>query len=368
VLAAVVAAACGGREEPYLTYFSPEHALTLRYPSSWKAEQAQQDGVWYRYFLAPPTGPERKPAVSVTLIAGPLGVSLDQYAQTYLAGNIVRSSRDEARPGAKGKFYLFASPDGKMRQSLLLLEESAAARVGLPATPTPRPSASASSVASPSAATSAKTSVAVRPSPTPIPTPTAPASAPSAWVYGLYAQGEATAFESQLPVLEEMAKSLALERPALYPEERNRELAFSLRMPASWRSTRTFSGGGTFVKQYTSPPFGAEKQQTVHASLTLTVEPAPGDGSAESYQKATMDKLGEAFVVLTHAPWRDGYMDVLHSETPVAVSRSKRYYRTARGRGYSLALEARDDIYPRVWRWCDMIAATLEVGPEVTGP
>ena len=339
----MLAAGCGSRrQEPYLTYFSPEHALTLRYPSSWKAEQAQQDGVWYRYFLAPPAGTERKPAVSVTLIAGPLGASLDQYAQTYLAGNVVQSSRDETRPGARGKFYLFASPDGKMRQSLLLLEESAAARVGLPPTPPPRP--------------------------TPIPTPAAPSSAPGAWVYGLYAQGEATAFESQLPMVEEMARSLALERPALYPEERNQALAFSLRVPPSWRSTRTFSGGGTFVKQYTSPAFGAEKQQTVHASLTLTVEPAPGDGGAEAYQKATMDKLGEAFVVLTHAPWRDGYVDVLHSATPVAVSRSRRYYRTAAGRGYSLALEARDDIYPRVWHWCDMIAATLEVGPEVSGP
>jgi hypothetical protein len=362
----VLAVACGGRrEEPYLTYFSPEHALTLRYPSSWKTEQAQQDGVWYRYFLAPPTGPERKPAVSVTLIAGPLGVSLDQYAQTYLAGNTVQTSRDETRPGAKGKFYLFASPDGKMRQSLLLLEEGAAARVGLPPMPKPKPKPSASA-ASPPAGT--RTSVTVRPSPTPIPTPAAPSAPASAWVYGLYAQGEATAFESQLPVVEEMAKSLTLERPALYPEEPNRELAFSLRVPPSWRSTRTFSGGGTFLKQYTSPAFDTEKQQTVHASLTLTVEPAPGDGSAEAYQKATMDKLGEAFVVLTHAPWRDGYVDVLHSETQMAVSRSRRYYRTAAGRGYSLALEARDDIYPRVWHWCDMIAATLEVGPEVTGP
>jgi len=350
VLAAVLAAGCGGRrEEPYLTYFSPEHALTLRYPSSWKAEQAQQDGVWYRYFLAPPAGPERKPAVSVTLIAGPLGVPLEEYAQTYLAGNAVQTSRDEARPGAKGRFYVFASPDGKMRQSLLLLEEAAAARTGLPPTPVPRPSPAASPPAG-------KTPAA------------APSALPSAWVYGLYAQGEASAFESQMPMVEEMARSLTLERPALYAEERDDKLGFSLRVPSSWRATRTFSGGGTFVKQYTSPAFGAEKQQTVHASLTLTVEQAPGDGSAEAYQKATMDKLGEPFVVLTHTAWRDGYVDVLHSETPVAVSRSKRFYRTAGQRGYSLALEARDDIYPRVSRWCDMIAATLKVGPEVTAP
>src|SRR5262249_17370427 len=86
-VAAAAATGAGGSgrpEEPLLTYFTPEHALTLHYPSSWKAEQAQQDGVWYRYFLAPPTGPGNKPAVSVTLIAGPLGagVSVDRYAQT----------------------------------------------------------------------------------------------------------------------------------------------------------------------------------------------------------------------------------------------------------------------------------------------
>jgi hypothetical protein len=363
VTAGLAAAACSGRrQEPYLTYFSPEHALTLHYPSSWRAEQAQQDGVSYRYFLAPPAGPQRKPPVSVTLIAGPLGVTLDQYAQTYIAGNVVKSSRDETRPGAKGKFYLLASADGTMRQSLLLLEESASGRVGLPATPTPRPAASAAT------SLAGGPTVNVRPSPTPVPTPAAPTAPPTAWVYGLYAQGEAAAFESQLPVVEEMAKSLTLERPALYPVEKNRELGFALRVPPSWRSSRTFSGGGTFVEQYTSPPFGADKQQTVHASLTLTVEQAPGDGSAEAYQKATMDKLGDAFVVISHQAWRDGYADVLHSETPVAVTRSKRYYRTAAGRGYSLALEARDDIYPRAWRWCDMIAATLEVGPEVSGP
>ena len=95
-MAAALAASCsGGAQEPLLTYFNPEHALTLHYPASWKTEQAQQDGVWYRYFLAPPAGPERKPAVSVTLVAGPLGVGIDQYAQTYLAGNTVQSSRDD---------------------------------------------------------------------------------------------------------------------------------------------------------------------------------------------------------------------------------------------------------------------------------
>jgi len=58
---------------------------------------------------------------------------------------------------------------------------------------------------------------------------------------------------------------------------------------------------------------------------------------------------------------------VLWVETPMAVSRAKRFYRLVEGRGYALAFEARDDIYPRVSRWCDMIASTLKVGSEV-GP
>src|SRR5262249_20865434 len=146
--------------------------------------------------------PGNKPAVSVTLIAGPLGagVSVDRYAQTWLAANTVQSSRDEVRQGARGKFYLFASPDGAMRQALLLLAESAELRTGLPPTPTPRPASSASPSPPPG-----RVSLTVRPSPTPVPTvPPSMEAAPTAWVYGLYAQGEAAAFESQLPAVEEM--------------------------------------------------------------------------------------------------------------------------------------------------------------------
>ena len=69
-----------------------------------------------------------------------------------------------------------------------------------------------------------------------------------------------------------------------------------------------------------------------------------------------------------HVLARTATSDVLHSETPVAVTRAKRYYRVADGRGYTLACEARDDIYPRVSRWCDMIASTLKIGPEAKAP
>jgi hypothetical protein len=283
----------------------------MRYPSSWKTEQAQQEGTWYRYFLAPPTGPQRKPAVSVTLLAGPLGGTVEDYAQTYVAGNTVASAREETRQGAKGRSYLFSSADGRTRHFLLLLGDAGK-------------------------------------------------------VYGLFAQGETAPFEGQLETLEEMARSLTLERPEEYPLQANGKFGFSIRIPASWRSSRSFSGGGTFFTQFTSPPIGADKnRQTVHASLTLTVEPVGGDGSLESFYQSTRGKLGEAFQVLNHSPWRDGYVDVMRTETPVTVSRVKRFYQVKQGRAYTLAFEARDDVYQRVSRWCDMIASTLKTGSEV---
>jgi hypothetical protein len=268
--------------------------------------------MWYRYFLAPPTGPQRKPAVSATLLAGPLGVPLEDYAQSYLAGNQVTMKRDELLQGAAGRSYQFSSPDGATRHFLLLVADAGK-------------------------------------------------------VYGLFAQGEAEPFAAQLATLEEMAKSLTLERPAGYPVHSSEKLGFSIRIPPSWRSTRSFSGGGTYLTQFTSPPLGADKnRQTVHASLTVTVEPLSADATLESFYDATRLKLGEAFKLIQHSRWRDGYVDVMRTETPVTVSRVKRFYRVDGSRAYTVACEARDDVYHRVSRWCDMIAATLTTGPEVT--
>jgi hypothetical protein len=311
-MAACAAPACrGARHEPLVTYFNADHGLSVRYPAGWRSDEAEQDGMWYRYFLGPPTGPQRKPAVSVTLLAGPLAMKLEDYAQSYLAGNNVASSRDETRGSARGKSYMFASPDGATRHSLLLLQEDAK-------------------------------------------------------VYGLYSQGEAQPFERQFPLLDEMARSLTLERPATYPEEKDDKFGFAIRIPPSWRETRRFSGGGTLLMQFASPPMGADKNgQTVNGSLTLTVEPTPAGGGLETFYKATRQKQGEAFRIASHAPWRDGYLDVLTSETSITESRMRRYYRVAGGRGYSLSLEAREDVYPRVYRWCDIIAATLRTGSEL---
>jgi hypothetical protein len=308
----VFLASCrGGPRETFLTYFNGDHGLSVRYPSSWKTEQARQEGVWYRYFLAPPPGPGQKAAVSATLLAGPWAGGVDEYAQTYLAGNTVSSSRDEERQGAHGKSYVFASGDGSTRFRLLLLKDASG-------------------------------------------------------VFGLYSQGEAAAFTRSEAVLDEMARSLTLERPADYREVKDTKFRFSLRMPPSWVESRRFGGPRTVLLQFTSPALGADKGgETVHASLTLTVEDIGDDGSVDSYYEDVRRKLGSAFEVVGHQRWRDGYADVMAAETSMAVSRVKRFYRAAGGRGYSLAFEAREDVYFRVARWCDLIAGTLKIGPEL---
>jgi hypothetical protein len=310
----LLALCCRGAREPYLTYFNGDHSLSLRYPSTWKTEQAAQDGVWYRYFLGPPTGPQSKPAVSVTLLVGPLAGSVDEYAQTYLAGNSLVSSQDEKRQGAAGRSYLFTAPDSATKYALLLVAEAGK-------------------------------------------------------VYGLYTQGEAAEFDRQRSTIDEISKSLTLERAQDYELRRNDKFGFAIRMPPSWRATRTFSGGGTFLTQFTSPPLAADANgQTVHAALTLTVEPLGADGSLDGFYQGVRTKLGESFQLLSHGTWKGGYVDVMRTETPVATSRVKRFYRAQNGRGYSLAFEARDDVYHRVSRWCDMIAATLDTGgpPEAS--
>lgn len=295
--------------EPLLTYFSGDHGITVRYPASWRTDQTEQDGVWYRYFLAPSTGPDKKPAVSVTLLAGPLGVPVEEYAATYLAENKLESSREEERQGTRGHSYAFTSADASMRYSLLLLVADQK-------------------------------------------------------VFGLYAQGDSRSFVKYVDAVAEMQKSFTLERPANWPLVRGAGYDFSLRVPPSWAEARRFSGAGTLLLQYTSPPLLAERGgQTVHASLTVTVEALAQDGLEPFYQ-ATRAKLGEAFQVASHAAWGSGYVDVMRSETPVSVSRVKRFYQVVGRRGYSLTFESRDDVYVRAFRWYDLIASTFKTGAE----
>jgi hypothetical protein len=248
--------------------------------------------------------------VTATLIAERLPGTVEEYSERVLAGLIVSETREETRPGARGRRWAAVSPDGATRHDLLLLQEEQR-------------------------------------------------------VYGLHAQGPAAGFREQEAAVDALMGGLALERWALYPEERNDAFGYSLRVPPSWKDSRNFSGGGTLLRQFTSPVFAIDRGgQTVHASLTLTVEPLPAGATVDTFYQAANAKHGEAFQLLGHSAWKDGYVDLLRTETPMAESRGKRYYRIADGRGYTLAFEARADVYPRVSRWCDMIAASFEAGAE----
>jgi hypothetical protein len=305
-LALLAAVACGGgSREVFLTYFNGDHGLSVRFPAGWRTDQAEQDGVWYRYFLAPPTSPQGRAPVSVTLLAGATATSVDAYAGSYLAGHTVASSRPEERQGVSGRSWVFTSADGTTRCRLLLLEREGR-------------------------------------------------------VAGLYAQGDAGAMESLASTLDEMWSSLTIERPDLYPVRAWKGFGASLGVPASWRDTRHFSGGATLLAQFVSPPLALDKgNQTVHASLTVTLEPAPEDGGLEAYYQATRRKLGDNFVVANHSSFRGGYVDVMRTETPVAVSFVKRFYFTDGPHAASLSFEAREDVFPRAARWADYIASTF---------
>jgi hypothetical protein len=313
VLAALLAEACTGSRELFVTYFNGDHGVSLRHPAGWRTDQAEQEGVWYRYFLAPPAGPQNRPPVSVTLLSGPAGRSLDAYAERYLAGHATATERAEERQGIAGKSWLFASTDGVTRYRLALF--------GL-----------------------------------------------RAKVIGLYVQGDAAAFDAQAAAIEEVWSSLTFERPERYPRREWTEHKASLGIPESWRETRAFSGGGTLLAQYVSPALAADKGRggTVHASLSVTLEKVADGGGLESYYESTRKRLGENFQVLSHAAFKGGYVDVMRIETPVAMSYIKRYYFAEGARGCSLSFEAREDVYPRASRWADYIASTVRFG-EPTG-
>jgi hypothetical protein len=308
VAALSLPAACRrGSRDPLVTFYNPDYNLRVEHPASWKGDQAEQDGIWYRYFLGPPTA-NRKPAVSVTLFAGPLTTTVDDYSQRYLGGATVRSAKVEDRQGLPARRWDYTAADGT-RAALLLVEQRQPGR---------------------------------------------------AWIYGLYAQGESGPFEDHVGSVEEMFKSLAVDRPASWKEYKG--VGYVLRVPDSWREARHFSGGGKSMLQWSSPAVGAERAQTLHASLTLSVEPTTR--TLEAYHKEQRDAQGESFALLGHGPWKDGFVDSLRTETPMATSRVKRYYRVLNGKAYVLALDAREDVFPRVARWADQIASTLVLDGE----
>ena len=255
----------------------------------------------------PAHGPERKPAVSVTLLGRrPWADARRLRADLPGRQHRRRDARRGARPGAAASRYVFASPRRRARATRCCSCQE------------------------------------------------------DSRVYGLYAQGEAAAVRARSsPALDEMARSLSLERPAAYPEQRERRPSASRSACRLLERRRArFSGGGTLPHAVHEPAVGADKSgQTVHASLTLTVEPAPGDGSLDAFYKATPRRSwARPSSSLSHAPWKDGYVDVAALGDARRGSRGEALLPRRGGRGYTLAFEARDDVYPRVSRWCDLIA------------
>ena len=306
-------AACTGSREVLVTYFNGDHGVSLRHPASWRTDQAEQEGVWYRYFLAPPTGPQNRSPVSVTLLAGPAPGTLDEYAERYLAGHAPPTTAADERQGIAGKSWTYASADGATRYRLLLFR-------------------------------------------------------PGDKVVGLYLQADASAFEANAEALQAVFDSFGFERPELYPRREWAQESASLGVPASWRETRAFSGGGTRLAQFVSPALATDKGRgTVHASLSVTFEAVADGGGLESYYVSTRKRLGENFQVVSHATFRGGYVDVMRTETPIAISYIKRYYFAENGRACSLSFEAREDVFPRASRWADFIASTLRFAGAQAG-
>lgn len=305
----VLTAACsGGERETFVTYFNGTHGVSVSHPSGWRNNEAEQDGIWYRYFLAPPTADGNNAAVSVTLLAGPMSAPVKEYAESYLAGNEITSTRDENRQGGKGHSWSFTSSDGSTRQRLLLVARDER-------------------------------------------------------VYGLYAQGAAGAFEDNRAVLDQMWASLTVERPELYPVHEFEKFDVSLGVPESWRETRQFSGRGTLLVQFTSPALSIQQGQAVHASLMMTVETIPEGEGLDEFYDSIRARLGDNLRIVSHSECADGYVDVIRTETSVAVSYAKRFYRVANGRGVALAFEGRDDVFWRIDSWANFIASTLQIAP-----
>ena len=306
----VAAAACRrGPREVYLTHLDRKHGVSLRYPSSWTTDTVDQAGnPSYRYFSAPGEKGSKEVPTSASLLFASAEGGLDALAASFLEGASVSSQDDIERQGVKGKAYRYTK--GAARYGLVLLPAAGG-------------------------------------------------------LHGLYVQGDEAGFIRHRRHVDEVMSSFAVEQPEAYEEYRDADFAFSLRVPPSWKRTRRMSsaGTGTLMMQFLSPPSGLDRGgSTVHASLTVSVERAPG-GGLEAFYQATRRKLGDAYKVTRHTDWRHGYLDNEVIETPMAMSNVRRFYRVAGDRGYTLVFEAREDIFHRVAGWFDLIAGTFVALP-----
>jgi len=312
---AFLGTACGPAAPPRVTYFHPTYAISFEHPHRWTPEYAGEDDARYLYFRSPPTSKSTTGAVTVTVIAQPLGEqqSLADFALLYATDQQELHRLAAQRLSATGFDVTYAATDSSTKSRLFLLEEHH-------------------------------------------------------HVFGLHIHGEPSRFDELADAIETMTTTFTLQRPGQYPEIQDATFRYSLRIPPSWRETRGFARGPQRFLQFTSPAIAVDKQgHTVHATLTLSVEPLPKDaseGALDAYYRVTRERFGDAYPVLSHDEWAGGYVDVMRSESAMSVSRVRRFYFAADGRGYSLSCEAREDVQQRVFPWCDMIATTLRVGPD----
>ena len=161
--------------------------------------------------------------------------------------------------------------------------------------------------------------------------------------------------------LDEMWSSLTIERPDRYPVTEWKDQQASLGIPESWRETRRFSGGGTLLVQYVSPPLAVDKgRETVHASLSVTFEAVPDGGGLARVLRGDPPQARRQLP--GDEPRRPSRAATWTSCAPRRRWRStfvKRFYFAQGGRGCSLSFEAREDVFPRASRWADFIASTL---------
>jgi hypothetical protein len=299
-LALALALTSCSRREPLVTWFDGAHAVSLRYPASWRSTPADPapSGAIYRVFRPR----DSRLHLTASLLAAPLEAgALDAYGAAFLAGKEV-AFRRPGRDGAIEAAYADAS--GRYRLELVAVGPVA---------------------------------------------------------HGLLIQADEAAWKEKGGVIEDVAASFQPERPAAWGERREERFGYALRLPPSWRETQGFAKGDTLLRVFLSPAVGVDDhRQLLYASLTLTVE-SLGEGGFEGYYKRKREALGEAFPVVRHEPWKDGYTDTIVTETAVVTSRIKRFYRASPTRGYCLAFEASDDVYRRVAPWFDLIAGTLEL-------
>jgi hypothetical protein len=291
------------RREPFLTYFDGAHAVSLRYPASWRTTPADPatSGAAFRYFRPR----ESKPGITASLLSASLGGgTLDTYARALSSGKTVSALSEIKRGSGAGLVATYADAEG--RYGLVLLAQGQEVR-------------------------------------------------------GLLVQGDETSWKSHGRAVDEMMASFQSERAADYVEHREARFGLAFRLPSSWRETQGFAKGDMMLRVFASPAVGVgDNRQLLHASLTVTVEPI-GTGGFAGYYDRKRAALGEAFPVVRHEPWKAGYADTIVTETAVMTSRIKRFYGASSARGYCLAFEASEDVYRRVAPWFDFIADTLEV-------